>query len=311
MSAYEKCVICGCDIMTVLRIPMKDAYECNCHNCGDYSISGSAIKALPYNFKHEFSSCKHLFSAYLREKTGNGLAVEIITTNNIGTLIKRAQVDMPKSINQVFDRFLLYMDKKTTFLFEEIPIDTSQPAIACAKNKVEFENILEGLCELNYLIPPGTMGRPSKYVLTLRGIERVNYLKRKVIDSNKVFVAMMFNPEMFKIYDEHISRAIIDTGYFPNNVSCIEYNDDICDQIIAQIRQSKFLVADITGQRGGVYYEAGFAYGLGLPVIWTCKEDDFQNAHFDVNHNNFIIWRDGEQLYERLKNRILATISRD
>jgi hypothetical protein len=42
------------------------------------------------------------------------------------------------------------------------------------------------------------------------------------------------------------------------------------------------LVADFTGQRGGVYWEAGFAQGLGIPVIRTCKSDELWKLHFDT-----------------------------
>ena len=33
---------------------------------------------------------------------------------------------------------------------------------------------------------------------------------------------------------------------------------------MAEIRRSRFVVADYTGQVNGVYFEAGFALGLGL-----------------------------------------------
>lgn len=77
---------------------------------------------------------------------------------------------------------------------------------------------------------------------------------------------------------------------------------------VLQIRRSKFLVADFTVQRGGVYFEAGFAYGLGIPVIWSCKKTDLVNLHFDIRQYNFIDWKTPEELCERLCTRILATI---
>jgi nucleoside 2-deoxyribosyltransferase len=67
-------------------------------------------------------------------------------------------------------------------------------------------------------------------------------------------------------------------------------------------------VADFTGHRGGVYYEAGFALGLGRPVIWTCHKDHLTQAHFDTRQYNHIEWSDSRELRERLRNRILATI---
>ncbi|MFC1886373.1 hypothetical protein ACFLZM_04890, partial [Thermodesulfobacteriota bacterium] len=69
-----------------------------------------------------------------------------------------------------------------------------------------------------------------------------------------------------------------------------QFNGKIDDEIIAQIRRSRFIVADFTGHRGGVYYEAGFAKGLGLEVIWTCNKNDIDKLHFDIRQYNCIDW---------------------
>ena len=91
-----------------------------------------------------------------------------------------------------------------------------------------------------------------------------------------------------------------------------DIDDRIDNEIVALIRQSKFIVADYTGQRGGVYFESGFAQGLGLPVIWTCREDDMENLHFDTSHFNFLPWEEDKlpEFEEKLKNRILAVIGK-
>jgi nucleoside 2-deoxyribosyltransferase len=98
------------------------------------------------------------------------------------------------------------------------------------------------------------------------------------------------------------------------------------------------LVCDLTGYRGGVYFEAGFAYGLGLPVIYICRKDWCseeklkdkdgnvieslkdssgrnirvmkEGVHFDLAHRNRIEW-EGNKLEEfrvTLENRIRAAI---
>jgi nucleoside 2-deoxyribosyltransferase len=77
---------------------------------------------------------------------------------------------------------------------------------------------------------------------------------------------------------------------------------------MAEIRNSQFIVADFTGQRAGVYYEAGFAMGLGRPVIWCCRKDDVDKLHFDTNHKNHIVWESAEELKQKLYTRIRGTI---
>ena len=64
----------------------------------------------------------------------------------------------------------------------------------------------------------------------------------------------------------------------------------------------------ITLQKGGVYFEGGFAMGLDRPVIWICQKDDFENAHFDIKQYNHILYEQPEDLYQKLKVRINALI---
>ena len=60
---------------------------------------------------------------------------------------------------------------------------------------------------------------------------------------------------------------------------------------------------------GGVYFEAGFALGLGLPVIWTVKETGLEHLHFDTRQYNHIGWKDPEDLREMLQLRLQATVA--
>lgn len=70
----------------------------------------------------------------------------------------------------------------------------------------------------------------------------------------------------------------------------------------------KFVLADFTGHRGGVYYEAGFAQGLGLDVIWTCRSDHVEELHFDIRQYNCITWdqTDLNNFRQKIRNRIEA-----
>jgi nucleoside 2-deoxyribosyltransferase len=94
----------------------------------------------------------------------------------------------------------------------------------------------------------------------------------------------------------------------------------IDDHMLAMIRQSGLLVADFTGQRDGVYFEAGFAMGLDVSVIRTVREDwfkpdtakepDKRGVHFDVEHYSFIQWKDPADLYQKLGERVEALYPR-
>ena len=149
---------------------------------------------------------------------------------------------------------------------------------------------------------------PRKIRLTYAGWNRVVQLQSNVTDSKNVFVAMSFDQELNAIYNYGIKAAIEDTNYNPIRVDSEQFNSKICDEIIADIRKSKFVIVDVTNHKNGVYFEAGFAMGLGKPVIWTCREDDINNAHFDTRQYNHILWKNSDELREKLVKRIEATI---
>lgn len=121
-------------------------------------------------------------------------------------------------------------------------------------------------------------------------------------------MAMWFHDDLNAAFSEGIAPALKDAGYTAVRVDRVQHNDKIDDKIIAEIRRSGLVIADFTGSRGGVYYEAGFAHGLGLPVIFTVREDDVSRLHFDTRQYNHIVWETPAQLRERLHDRVVATL---
>lgn len=133
--------------------------------------------------------------------------------------------------------------------------------------------------------------------------------------SDQCFVAMWFNEVTDALYDRAIAPAVRAAGYQPLRIDQkADFLGKIDDQIIAEIRRSKVVIADFThderGARGSVYYEVGFAQGLDIPVIFTCRNDQLDDLHFDTNHFLHLSWPRGhaEALIEPLRNRILANI---
>jgi nucleoside 2-deoxyribosyltransferase len=93
---------------------------------------------------------------------------------------------------------------------------------------------------------------------------------------------MWFHESMNAAWTDGLEKGIAAAGYKPLRIDATEHVNKICDEIIAQIRRSRFVVADYTNHRGGVYYEAGYAAGRGLQVIPTCKKEDLAGLHFDI-----------------------------
>ena len=175
----------------------------------------------------------------------------------------------------------------------------------------EVRFLTKYLAEQNWIEVPSIGGGWVQVNVTVEGYSHIADVS---VNRNlsQVFVAMWFDDSMNESYQSGIEQAVWDAGYKPFRIDQKEHINKIDDEIIAEIRHSRFLVADFTqgddGARGGVYYEAGFAHGLGIPVIFTCREDAVDKLHFDTNHYNHIVWTTPEELREKLNNRILAVI---
>lgn len=119
---------------------------------------------------------------------------------------------------------------------------------------------------------------------------------------------------MLDAWENGFTPAIQQAWYKPVRIDRQEFANRIDDQIIAEIQKARFLFADFTyghtGVRGGIYFEAGFAKGLDLPIFITCRKDVFKNVHFDTRQFNHIVWQKPDELRNRVIQRIGVVIGR-
>lgn len=215
------------------------------------------------------------------------------------------------SVHNRADRLLQYIGDQTVEIgknFNFFSRDMSNKAIAAWSESIrkrEVDYLLDYLIKQNWIDKNG-------YVLTVEGYARLAELETANADSTKGFVAMWFDESTNEAWEEGIKRGIEDAGYEAVRIDQKEHVNKIDDEIIAEIRRSRFVVADFTqgekGTRGGVYYEAGFAHGLGIEVIFTCRKDVLKLVHFDTRQYNHIDWETPEELRQRLAARISAVI---
>ena len=184
---------------------------------------------------------------------------------------------------------------------------------------------------LNYLkgqgwIEANPISRENEYTITVEGYTHLNDLEKVVTDSSQGFIAMWFDRSTDDLWERGIEPAIEAAGYKLIRIDRIDFLDKTDDMIIAQIRRSRFVVVDFThqdyeegqsteeikraGVRGSVYFEAGFAYGLNIPMIFTCRSDMIDKVHFDTRQYPHILWKPGEleEFRTTLTNRIFRTI---
>lgn len=187
-----------------------------------------------------------------------------------------------------------------TFL-NQIKKQTKESATLIANIK-QFENNFGGCDKLSALLK-------QLYKNEYDHVELPAITKR-----NQIFVAMMFSADMSSIYENGYRTVIQSLNYSAMRIDEKDYTGLIINEITSEISDSIALIADLTGNRGGVYYEAGIARGLQLcnhpiKLILTCKQDFFdkEKVHFDVSGDKILLYENENDLKIKL-TKLFQTI---
>lgn len=304
----KQCPICKLENQKVLgERGYKSEVTYDCSRCGRYTILRNAEAVA--NRKDKSAQ----LSGWLRERNLLGIEIPMLTSSFLDEVIATLPSYIPlEKQNKLLKAIELLTDYPGK---EVILIPEHATSLAWAQNENEFKYYLKSLMDRG-LLEIANAGKGSLFdalypmVITAEGWEHLEKDDSNLASKTQAFVAMSFDKDLFSAYKNAIEPAIEATGYRPYRVDSAPYLDRIDAKIIAEIRNSRFIVADVTQQKSGVYYEAGFAYGLGLPVIWCVRHDDLKNVHFDTRQYNHIVWESEPELREKLEDFILATIGR-
>jgi hypothetical protein len=295
-------------------------YIIKCGQCGEYRIGRIAIQFLENNRIEDLRQMMNL-SFWLNSNPGS-----IINASNLERL--RSLPTIP--FYERAEVFLVFCGRR--FPVPGTTINVEEPGKGCNIREWERGNIsrkrLQGVTgavgheELSFIIND-FLDIEKTYLscagaalprLRIRshGWSRIEEITSGNIESNLGFVAMDFDNQWDDLYKEIIDPGIREAGYIAKKVNDHEHNEYIPDEIISLIRQSKFMIADFSSGNQGVYYEAGFARGLGRTVICLCRKDCLKNIHFDTNQINHILWEEGkwDEAKKAIRSRIEATIGR-
>lgn len=157
----------------------------------------------------------------------------------------------------------------------------------------------------------------ANLMLSFRGWDRFAALQQGATSSLTAFMALKFgDPVLDQIVDQYFRPAVAQTGFRLHRLDDEPRAGLIDDRMRVDIRNCRFLIADLSHGNKGAYWEAGYAEGLGKPVIYTCQKSVFENPghmdrpHFDTNHHLTVVWDAAapEEAIKSLKATIRATL---
>lgn len=304
----ERCPLCFNQIRFVVTTSPSPPADIGieCARCGRYDVGASlvAMPDIPDNLRP-------YLSAATRQAQQAGRVLLLHRKN----LEQVAEPHRAVSISEKVAKVLRSVGSKCDRPGRVVPISPSEdyPLADCIDGS-EFTQYVNYLLEKHLLqdYADDLGDKINGYAPTIEGWQTIEPTLNPREDPSRCFVAMSFDESLSDAYSLGIKPAIEKDC----QLRCICLRDEvpqptgITDRILSEIRLAGFVVADVTGQNHGVYFEAGFARGLGRDVIWTCHENEVGNLHFDTKHLGHVLWRDPGDLRRKLADSIRANVIR-
>jgi hypothetical protein len=281
-----------------------------CPCCGRYRITGTAIDAMP---NWDLPPSKWAAIAYAVKRLTDRENPPLLTIDVLRALRETAQLPHP---DQILDDFVLWAGSHSRWPGDAMDITYSKHfTLLGALDTAAFNYMLT--CVEQSKLFAGNLERhmfDSVYrqcSLNPRGWERFRELSTVRSASRYGFMAMKYrDDQMDALVRDHFVPQVRLAGFDLRRLDDGQPAGLIDDQLRLRIRQARFLVCDLTHGNRGAYWEAGFAEGLGIPVIYTCRRDIFEDRnhehhpHFDAAHWVTVPWDPADPAAAAIKLKI-------
>jgi hypothetical protein len=302
-----KCPVCKELPLVVSRsLTISDARNFDCLRCGSYAATLEFLQDVADNMHSTLSNSLRPFLSAATRETSEQDGKVLLTPKN---WLELAEHYKRTTVTERVDKLLRAIARKGVYpgAFVQLSFNTDFP-LAAASNSAELKAYLEHLQAERLIFESASRNTDATYRLSVAGWQAIEPRPEIGGIPGRCFIAMWFHDNMDGVYNEGIEPAVKEAGFTAYRVKEDPTNKGVTDLVLSEIRRAQFVVADFTGHRNSVYFEAGFAQGIGREVIWCCREEDVGDLAFDTRHLGHIVWKDHADLRSKLVRSIQANI---
>lgn len=315
MNAIVNCPICrNANGGKCQRLPSTGDYvDFDCDICGFFRISGT-LSAL------DFASGRDSLSSVQRAALSHALRQHgskrpHLTSDWLKRFLSDARLPTPARQATNAIRFIGDHVSGTGEKLRSLPIEL-YAIIGAPSPELASELVIE-LKRRGWLDGEvaRTMGLPPDVLevnLTLAGWEHYEAERTGQTSTRIGFLALKFGMSALDALVRDVIKPSIkeELGFDVFDMRDVPRAGIIDNLMRQQIRDSAFVLVDLTHDNAGAYWEAGYAEGLGKPVIYMCEQTKFQEAqtHFDTNHCTTVVWLEGNA--DEFRVQLVATLRR-
>ncbi len=280
----------------------RDARGFNCDTCGEFEISGTLYSIKFSQSPSQLTDVLRATMAFHLANESKGTEPFLITTYNFDAWAKTAKIQTPIDQARYFIRII---GEHQSEFGSPLTISAKIPAKIGSFDWSSFTRLLsemEAQGDIRRLSGEETRQVNGRIVffpafeLTLKGWQQFDAEKRGQISGEHAFIAMKFNDPKLDSFVSTILKPLTLSSF---GYDLLDMRDrpkaGVIDNLMrVRIRDSAFVVVDLTHDNPGAYWEAGYAEGLGKPVIYICERGKFETAktHFDTNHCTTVPWEE-------------------
>jgi len=283
------CPLCRSHLESRPNEPKPDYYDYECPSCGSFSIDGSGVATGLASEGISVAGDSRISHPVRRLQGGRRRAfVPATRVREIQT-----NTTLPSVGEQAENLLLLIGDGSRGEAGRSVSVgDPAATAIIGAAGSDGLFFVIAGLEERGFVKSTASFKEGRSLQLTFDGWDRYEALRRGRSESRRAFMAMPYgDPELDRVVATCFQPAVAEAGFRLVRLDEVSRAGLIDDHLRVEIRRSRFLITDLTNGNQGAYWEAGFAEGLGKPVIYTCKASVFSEVrHFDAEHLWTLLW---------------------
>lgn len=289
----------------------RDATYVICKDCGNFGLTGSLVACLSRLLEQRDAVPKISHVIRKAHETGQRL---LLFTDTAEAILKNP---LPRPREQA-DFLIHWMAINSPGPGEPLTLDSQHHrAIVGARSHAGFSMLVDHLISSRLLVGTTRTDASGAFVanvaLTFAGWDYYESLRLGSATYRKAFMAMMFgDATLDSLLEQVLKPAAKRAGFDLFKLDDRPRAGLIDDRMRVEIRASDFVIADLTHDNLGAYWEAGYAEGLGKPVIYTCERNKFVSTrtHFDTNHHLTIVWDAiaPEDIGQKLTETIRATL---
>jgi hypothetical protein len=289
MAQLKPCLVCGGGPHQEPQ-QLGDGVSFDCQNCGNYWLSNTAVVVL----RDKPPPNRPLLAHFIRRRWRPSERVKVLSELVEAAFATEARY--PNAAEQV-ENLVIWLAENVPYPGQPTTIKAEAlQAVVGAATREAFKWVVKSAMHAGWL--SGQVHETlnefelSYATLTLPGWSWYESKGRRA-KSRVAFMAMQYGDAVLDaIVDDHFRAAVAQTGFTLRRLDDQPAAGLIDNRLRVEIRRARLMICDLTHRNLGAYWEAGFAEGIGIPVIYTCEQSKLVpgQIHFDTRNCQIVPW---------------------